>query len=308
MFARIGNGFKIMRSTLMFVFRKPVFLIPVLFALVTSLLVNGFIIFSTLDQTLSDGAYVGLGFLVIFVSSFFISLAQLIILELLEQHETDGDMKLGKAIGEALSRDLLRALPIILIWSLIQFLIQILDALVSGGENGRSTFLERILRRLLSGIRRGLHWGVMLVLTALAWEDIKPKDAYHKAKTVYKKHFIEMLTGISISAVISLMFVVPVIIIIVLSSNGAIIIGPTILIVMMVWFVLIWCLGMIIEQIYTAELYLWYKVYEDEIETARQKGVNGPSSLYDVPRPTFFDDVPDMVLRNRNQKDTQIKS
>jgi len=106
-----------------FVFRKPVFLIPVLFALATSLLVNVLIIFSIQDTTLSNGAYFGLAFLVIFISSFFISLAQLIILELLEQHETDGDMKIGKAIGEALSRDLLRALPIILIWSLIQFFI-----------------------------------------------------------------------------------------------------------------------------------------------------------------------------------------
>ncbi len=308
MFNRISNGFKIMSSTLKFVFRKPIFLIPVLFALITSLLVNGVIIFTVMDQTLTDGEYLGITFLMIFISSFFISLAQLIILELLEQHETDGDMRLGKAIGEALSRDLLRALPIILIWSLIQFLIQLLDSMVSGGENGRRSILQQIIHRLLSGLRRGLHWGVMLIMAALAWEDIKPKEAYQKAKKVYKEHFMEMLTGISISALISLLFVVPVIIIILAASYGTLVVGPVLLIILLVWFVLVWCLGMIIEQIYTAELYLWYKVYEDAVEAAKANGEAGPSSINDVKRPTFFDDVPDMVFQNRNKKGTQINT
>jgi hypothetical protein len=60
------------------------------------------------------------------------------------------------------------------------------------------------------------------------------------------------------------------------------------------------------------EGYIIYKMDSGIVEASFEgkdsySEVNG-NKHYILPRPTFFDDVPDMVLRNHNQKDTQIKS
>ena len=74
---------------------------------------------------------------------------------------------------------------------------------------------------------------------------------------------------------------------------------------------IVWSLGKLIEQLYVSELYLWYKHYENAIEKAKKTGSTPPKSLYDVPKPSFTDDVFDLAEEgpsNSNTTDQSVES
>jgi len=307
MFRRIGNAWRIMVKSVKFMFKKPLCLIPFVFALVLNIAFLVVIQLNVNLDTLSNGEMLGLVFLVIFVETFFVSIASLILLELLEQYETDGDMRFGKAIGDALTKDLFRALPIILGWSIIQFLIMILEALFSGDSDGRGkSFLSRFISRLFRAIKKGVRMGAMLIMAAIAWEDIPPGKAYQKGKSVYKSNFVEIASSIGISSLFSLLLILPLILIVIIISVANLQVGVWFIYLLMFYFAFMWSAGLLIEQLFAAELYLWYRVYEKEKEEAEYSNSTVPLSIHSVKKPSFFDEVPDFITKDRRKKDTQM--
>lgn len=304
MFVKIKSAWSILTKSIKFMFKKPLCLIPFIFAIVLNTILVVYIQLNVALETLSNSALFGLLFLIVFIETFITSIASLILLELLEQYETDGDMRFGKAVGDALTRDLFRSLPIIIGWSIIQFILMLLEAVFSGdSENRRKSFVSRFFKTL----QRGVRMGAMLIMSAIAWEDISPSKAYAKGKYVYKKYFVELASSFGLIPLFNIFLLIPLILIIIIISFTGVPLGVWFIYVMIIYFTLTYSAGLLLEQLFAAELYLWYRVYEKERDQTKIEGHDSPSNLYDVKKPSFFDDIPSFATKDyHNDKENEL--
>jgi hypothetical protein len=225
-----------------------------------------------------------------------IAIASLVVLELLEQHETNGKMRIGKALIDAIFKDLIRALPVILIWSMIQFILMIIDSIFSGGKNKRRGFLS--ISTLIRAITRGIRMAVMMILASVAWEQLPIIKSYKKGLNVFQDNFVEATSAVTISPLISYVCILPLILAVLVIDSLEITVGIWFSYAAVIYLTIVYSIGLLIEQIFVAELYLWYKAYENEVDIARMNNDYAPNSLKDIKRPSLLNDVPDMVFKN----------
>lgn len=293
---KIKEGFNIIKKAMGFVFKHPKGLFPFFLAWALNLWV-GFIVYSNVDfDTKSDTEKVLIVFGLTIVFTALVSISSLILLELVEQHETRGRMSLLKAIYDALVKDLYRAIPVIIVWAIVKFLIMILkSALSSKSKNGssrRSSYSSRRADRFLDTLQTGARMAMFIVLPAIAWEPVSPMEAAKKGMDVYKNHLVHMLTGLYLSKILGFITFVPALIVFVLAVQLQLF-STGLIIGLVIYIGLTWSFGMMVEQLYTAELYIWYKKFEDEKAKAEYEGTEQPQSMKDVKRPSIFDDLPD---------------
>lgn len=298
MFAGIQTGFSIMGQSVKFFFKHPKAIFPIFLSWVIYTGVAYYIIITIDFSGYTTPEMLVVIYLFTFLFTFLVSVSSLVLLELLEQNELEGKMSLLVAIKDALLKDLFRTLPIIIGWSIVKFLLFLLELAIAGIE-AKSRGSRRRKRRansFIETLKTGVRMGVMLMLSAIAWEEISPKKAMDKGMYVYKKHFASMATGVGLSRALKLVVFIPIIILIFAYSSGTVIHEY-------VWYGAIiytgfaWSYGILVEQLFTAELYLWYKLYQDQIALAKKNGTTPPSSIGTIKRPSFIDDIPDMVVK-----------
>ena len=57
-----------------------------------------------------------------------------------------------------------------------------------------------------------------------------------------------------------------------------------------------WSYIMFLEQMFTAEIYLWHLMWEREVQKAEEKGEHPPRSLRHIRRPTILDNIPELLF------------
>ena len=147
----------------------------------------------------------------------------------------------------------------------------------------------------LSALCDALRMFVFLALPALAWEaQTGPLQAMRRAATVAKTYKVEFATGFVLSELAGWLAMGPLIVVLwydVESDVGA----PGI-----AWVAAIalgglgWSFVMLVQQLFAAELYAWFLVWEDACERARAEGKVAPAPT-DIRRPSVVDGVPDLV-------------
>ena len=302
MLANIRIGFEIMGQSVKFFFKHPKSIFPVF---ITWVIYTGTVTYIYMNYDLSaltTQQILLLAYAFTFLFTFLVSVSSLILLELIEQNELEGKMSIFTALKDTLLKDLFRTIPIIICWSIIKFLLLLLEVIVRTAEaksKKRSSFRRhrsRVASRAIDMLKDGVRMGVMLMLSAIAWEEISPKQAMSKGMYVYKSHFTSMVTGIALSRVLKLIVFLPVIVLLIVVNMGT-------TVHLYVWYGaliytgLAWSYGILVEQLFTAELYLWYKLFKDQVELAERNGTPPPSSINDVKRPSFIDNIPDMVIK-----------
>ena len=303
MFERIGNGFNILGKAIIFFFKNPKTIFPIVLAWLFITPIILYIQYNFSFSNLSIGEVFIVVFIIIFGVTLVTSLASLILLELLEQHETEGQMSLGKAFKDAFVIDMLRALPLIIAWSIIQFLLLIVEAMIEAGKSknrksrsrSKSFSFESTVRDSDGGsvffdfIKKGLRMGVMLMFAGIAWEELSSKDAYRKGIRLYKTNMATMLTGVSIGMLIQFLIMIPVGIMVYLADEGMQF-SETAWMIAFFYGGFAWSLNIFVEQMFAAEIYLWNRTYEIELEKAKAKGEKLPT-LKSTKMPSFIDDI-----------------
>ena len=140
----------------------------------------------------------------------------------------------------------------------------------------------------------------MTILTSIAWESVNPFKAISKGIKVYKNHFGEIVVGVGFSNVMKLVMALPSFgFYYLLSNNYPEGVPSWGYIAIFIYFGIVWAVTLMIEQIYVAELYIWYKVYESEKKEAELGGYEAPQSMYKVKkRPSLFDNIADFADEN----------
>lgn len=295
----IQSGWSVFKKNLKLIFSKPLLLIPMMLAWVISTIVAIWF-FSTYNlESMEIAPLLLVLFGFTFLSTFTIAIASLFILEMLEQHERTGKMNPFKALIEMLTKDLWRSLPIIIVWSLVDFVLVIVIAILDSTRKrkNRPRRPRGPIQRAVEAFRDMVRMGSMTVFTVIAWETLGPKESFDKGFKVFKNRFAEMLVGFGLNKVAGLILVIPVFIVVIGLYGGLLPVQGTI-IGIIIYVSIVWSLRKLIEQLFVSELYLWYMHYERAIKKAKKLGEEPPTSLYDVPRPSFTDNNYDLLKEN----------
>jgi|GEM_PF-767840 len=321
MFKNIANGFSIMGKAIQFFLRNPKSIVPILIAwgLYTPLIIYLQFNFAFTSLTLVE-AMVFL-FLVVFFTSLLTGLASLSLLSLIEQKETTGRMQLIPAFKKAYTRDFFRSVPILFFWAVIQFVILFIELLAKAAKNSgknsnrsRTVFsMENVVRRsstdksrVVDVLKRGIRMGVMLMLPAVAWENMGPFRATRRGLGIYKNRITTMLTGVALSTAVHAIVFLPPGIMIILSDSVTGGFPEFAWFLMFLYIGFAWSFGILIEQLFTAELYLWYHAWEEASDRAAAAGEPQPR-FADVKKPSFIHSVSHIALFDYHERKHEEK-
>lgn len=235
--------------------------------------------------------------------SLIISASCLVLLELIEQIETDMRPALGSAVVEAL-RDTGRALPIAMLWASVWFVLMVIEMFMPSSDDGESEPDAEGIARTLGGwdsfsfsrafieaVSKGVRMLAFLVYPAIAWEDDSPMRALKKGLAVARAHRIEFASGFVLTELAAGIVFLPPGVIFLASSKFDISFPQWVWVATIIYCAFAWSFSVMLEQLFAAELYLWHLLWERECASASSLGHALPS-IEAVPVPSLLDGVP----------------
>ena len=294
-FNSIGEGWKVFYDSMTFIFKKPVFLVPIFFSWIVIAVVTLYNRYYFPDLGSFRLILLYIYFLIV-ILTFSISMSNIVMLELVQQMESGKNTSLLKALKEAFGYDILRVIPIALIWGIVWLIILILEVITSKARKGEKAEPSvKDAAMALSGMntpfsfwRLGLRMleklvrmVVFMALPAVAWENKGPFAAYKKSFQIIKKHPAQFLTSYSLTLAAAGVMALPLLPIYIL--NKLEIALPTcIWVAVIIYAGIIWTLEIYLEQMSVGILYLWHMKWE-------KKGSKG--ELSSVAKPDLFDSI-----------------
>jgi len=293
-FSDISDGWGLFTSSIRVLGKYPVLLLPLFFSWV---LVAGLILYMRYYFVAPNSFALVLvyvyGFL--FSITLIVSVANTMMLEVVQQIETGSKISLKKALEETFGLDLIKVIPLAAVWALVWFIIVIIRVLTSKKRGGsKSEPSAKDAARTLGGANSGpfswlglglqmfeklVRMTTFLALPAIAWENLGPISAYKRAGEIIRKHPIQFLTAYSLTGVAALFMIIPLYIIFKLDDAGMNF-STIFWVGVIVYEGLVWTLSNYLEQMTVGILYLWHLKWMKN---------GGTGDLSDVPKPDLFD-------------------
>lgn len=295
LFSSIGEGWKLFRDSIEFLFKKPIFLAPVFFSWIVfaSVVLYTRYYFNPPSVTLELVYF----FLLIFLVTFVICLANIVMLEFMQQIESGEKVSFSKALKEVIGMDMIRVIPIALIWAALWFIIIVLRALTrKKGEGKKPEPSARDAARTLGGAEGGpfswrklgldmleklVRMAVFLALPAIAWENKGSFSAFGKSIDIIKRHPVQFLTTYTLTGVAAVIMALPLVPIFILDDFG-VTFSAAFWTGVIIYEAVVWTFGIYLEQMSAGLLYLWHLKWV-------RNGSKG--ELSSVPKPDLFDEV-----------------
>jgi len=298
-FGGVSDGFSLFKDSIKVLFRYPILLFPIF---VSWFLVSGIILYERyympFPRSFRGALFVV--FMTIFLITLIINVANIIMLELVEQIETSGKTRFFEALGSALFRDFLKVIPVSLIWSIIWFILLIIQILLSKSKKRSSSRPKPSLQDAamtlggansgpFSWLKLGLNMFKKLVrmtifmsLPGIAWENKGPFKSLSKSVDIIKKHPVEFLTEYSLTFTASLLMAIPLIPIL-FAAKAGVSFPPIVWTIVLIYESIIWTLGIYLEQMSVGLLYMWHLKWEKYGSKGDLSKIKKPSLLNDIP-------------------------
>ncbi|MFA6035426.1 MAG: hypothetical protein WC759_00520 [Candidatus Micrarchaeia archaeon] len=309
MFEGMTNGLEILKESVSVLFKYPVFAVPLLlvWALIAPTVLYFYFFFDA--EGMRTDTLLGIVFVVIYFYSLLFTFSAMILLELMQQHETGRKLNLMGALSETLRKDIIGILVISLLWAIVWFALTVIQAMLSrkkksgarpeptpaeaagvlsGTSGGGFSWLQLGIKMIQKLVRMGVY----LVLPAIAWEDRGAWSAIKRGTDVLRGRIGEFMTAYAGSGVAGTIVFLP--------ASAAYVIGHNANWPDYAWYIVIfytacaWAFSMYLEQMSMALLFLWHKKWEAVAKKAQEKGLPAPA-LNDVPKPSLLDDMPDLA-------------
>lgn len=311
MFEGIKNGWDLIKDSIAVFNHHPKFLTPLL---ITWLIYAPIILYLKYGfdwDVLSAGQSFLFIFGIIFLFAFILAFSCSMLLELIQQLESGQKMSLTRSFNHTLSRNLVKIIPIIIIWTIIWFILLIIQALLSENkkrkkesftaENAAKTLAGyqsfSLQRAFFEALEKGVRMIVFLILPAIAWENLSFGKAIKKGMTVFRTNLSEFVSGFVLTWVAAIIIFLPPGILFYISDELKLTLPTWIWIVAIIYIAFGWSYTIYLEQMFTAELYLWHLKWEKQIEEEKKLG-KPLSQLKDVKRPSILDEVPELLEKH----------
>jgi hypothetical protein len=305
MFEFIKNALGIFGDSVKILYRYPKFAVPLfmVWLILAPVTLYFHFFFHGAGYTMPELLLLVFG--VIYLFSLLFTFSCVMLLELMQQHETGKEFSLPGAFAETIRKDLIGILVIALIWAIVWFILAVLKALTSRGRGRRSSGASpREAATVLAGgggvfswiglgismLQKLVRMTVFMILPAVAWEDKNVGSAIGRGLHVLRVHAGEFLASYAGTELAELVVFAPAILAIILVKNAP----DTFWYLVIVYTAVAWTFSMYLEQMTVALLFLWHKKWEAAAGEAEKSGKPVPH-LEDVPRPSLFDDVNDLA-------------
>lgn len=311
MFQGIKNGWDLIKESIRVFNRHPKFGIPLL---VTWMIYVPVVLY--LKYWFDWKAYTGsqiflIAFGVIFLFAFLLAFSCSILLELIQQLEAGQQMNASKAFGHTLAHNTIKILPIVFVWTIIWFILLIIQVLLSkseeqekesfSAENAAKTLAGyqsfSLSRAFFEALEKGVRMIVFLILPAIAWENLSFWQSIKKGIAVFKSNLAAFVTGFILTEVVAVIIFFPPAVLFYISEELEVMFPDWVWITTIIYIAFAWSYPMYLEQMFTAELYLWHYKWEKEVAKAQQEGRPIPT-LNQVPRPSVLDEVHELVEKS----------
>lgn len=246
------------------------------------------------------------------------------LLELLQDLESGREPSLGRALRSTLHLNLLQMIPIIIIWTVIWFVLVVIQALLSrkkrrdrdrsfsaenaaralaGGDGRRFSFTAAFFRMLQKVVRLV----VFLILPAIAWQQYGFGRAIKRGLSIIRTHPKQFALAFGITELAAFLIFLPVALLLWGTAHFEIQLPDA------AWFGVIlyigsgWIYSVYLEQLYTAELYLWHMKWEREVARRQAKGKSVPT-IEEVERPSLLDAVYELAQEEPRPAQAPLKS
>jgi hypothetical protein len=234
--------------------------------------------------------------LIIFLSLIICS-ANLMMLEFMQQIESGQKISIKRALKETFGIDFIRMVPIAMIWSVLWFIIVILRGLTSRKKRSDKPKIspEEIAETLadpnwgpfswfglgLNLMEKLIRMVVFLMLPAIAWENASPLSASRKAFDTIRQHPAQFIANYSLSVAVTTVIAIPLAFILTLAARG-VNFSSGVWVGIIIWEGIVWTIGVYLEQMSGAMLYLWHLKW-------LKNGANG--KIISVQKPNLLDNV-----------------
>lgn len=310
MFQGVKNGWDLIKESIRVFNHHPKFLVPLL---VTWLIYAPVILY--LKYGFNWDAYAGVQILwivfgIIFFFAFLLAFSCSMLLELIQQLESGQKMNLAKSFSHTLRHNILKIIPLVFVWAIIWFILTIIQALLSKKKRGKSereAFTAENAAKTLAGfqkfslsraffkaLEKGIRMIIFLILPAIAWENLGFWKSVKKGIATFKAHLSEFVTGFVLTEVAAIIIFLPPAILFYISGELEVSLPDPVWIATIIYIAFAWSYSIYLEQMFTAELYLWNLKWEKEVARAQKEGKPIPS-MREVPRPSVLDEVHELV-------------
>lgn len=317
MFRFHKTGMSMLNTSLSFIQKHPVFLAPLMAVWVIYALTIFYFRYSFSWDEHSLPANLVIFFFIIVFFSILLATSNLIVLELLEQLETGKKFNFIKAFGNALGRNFIRALPIIVSWAFIWFILELINMIVTtirSKIDRNHAYSPEDAVKVLSGFENVSIWGlfngalikgirmlVFLILPGIAWDNNDSFLAIKKGIGVLKLLKKEFIAGFPLTILLMSLILLPISVMMYLHTKLHVDFPDMVWYLSLVYLCFSWSFGILVEQLYCAELYLWFIVWEDENKLVRTK--KRKLAKLELNIPDLLDNRPDL-LRIEKFKET----
>ncbi|MEM2137843.1 MAG: hypothetical protein QW568_02035 [Candidatus Anstonellaceae archaeon] len=310
MFEGLKNGAKIFKDSLHVLVKYPVFAVPLLIVwlLMAPLVLYTYFNSETMLQGLDIAGALFILFGIIYFYSLLFSFSCIIMLELIQQHETGKPLNLKAAVAEGFQKDFIAVLVLSFFWAIIWVILTVIEALLSSvkDKNKRSEQSTREAAKALTGqggafswlglgidmVRKLVRLFIFLVLPAVAWEDRGVIGAVKRGGSVVKSHISEFLTAYAGSGFAAALIFLPLAIFFQATENMTL--PDYYYYIAITYGAMAWVLSMYIEQMNMALLFMWHKKWETASQKAQAAGKPIPT-MSEIPMPSLLDDIPDLL-------------
>lgn len=311
MFQGIKNGWDLIKESIKVFNHYPRFIIPLI---ITWLVYAPIILY--LKYWFNWGAYTGsqtflIVFGIIFVFAFLLSFSCSMLLELIQQLESGQRLSVTKAFGYTLTHNTIKILPVVFAWTIIWFILLVIQALLSKSKKReKESFSAENAAKTLAGyqsfsfskaffkaLEKGVRMIVFLILPAIAWENLSFWQSVKKGIAVFKSNLAAFVTGFTLTGLATAIIFLPPAILFYISGEAEITYPDWVWVATIIYIAFAWSYSIYLEQMFTAELYLWNYKWEKAVAKAQQEGRPIPS-INEVPRPSILDDVHELVEKS----------
>lgn len=311
MFQGIKNGWDLIVGSIRVFNHHPKFLIPLLLTwIVYAPIVLYLKYWFNWDAYTTSQVFL-IVFGVIFVFAFLLSFSCSMLLELIQQLESGQKMSVTKAFEYALSHNTVRILPIVFVWTIVWFILLVIQALLSKGkkrekesfsaENAAKTLAGyrsfSLSRAFFEALQKGVRMVVFLILPAIAWENLSFWQSIKKGLAVFRSNLSAFVTGFVLTGLAATIIFLPPALLFYISDKLEVTFPDWVWVITIIYIAFGWSYSIYLEQMFTAELYLWSYKWEKEVVKAQQEGRPIPT-LNQVPRPSVLDDVHELVEKS----------
>ena len=287
--SQLGGGWELLVDSVKVLFEKPVFLVPIFFSWI---LVSAIILYVRYYPPQIMILYQVFGF--IFLMTLIICLANIVMLEFMEQIESGQEISFSKALKEAFILDFYKVIPIALVWALIWFIIWIIRVINSKKKTSRPEPSMKDAAMTLGGdkpfswlglgldlLEKLIRMFVFLSLPAIAWEKKGSFAAFKKGFQIIRKHPLQFLSTYTLTGIVAFLMAIPLVIIFSL-SHGGVTFPPIFWTIVIIYISIIWTLGIYLEQMSVGLLYLWHLKWVKNGSKGDLSSIEKPGLLDDI--------------------------